>query len=101
MPQAGSGQLESFSGRSTGLAVWAMAQTDTHVYWTTFTPGAAMSLHRGPGLAPCEVRREAKSIFKQPDRCAGEIVRLGNALYAVTFSSPPGVAARQRLAHPL
>lgn len=68
---------------------WAMAQTDSHVYWTTSTAGAT-------GCDQAQVWRQSKTggppavLATVPGRCGGELVVLGPDVYALVWRGPPG-----------
>jgi len=86
--QAPSAPAESF-WRAGAAEAWAMAQTDSHVYWTTTTPGAA-------GCSQAQVWRQAKAggpptvMATLQGRCGGELVVLGSDIYALVSTGPPG-----------
>ena len=90
-PQAATGQLEPF-WEDPGLVSWAMAQTDSHLYWSTTTPAAAESCSEAQVWRRAKSGGMAKSIFKVVGRCANELVRLGDHLYTVTWGFPPGMS---------
>jgi hypothetical protein len=79
-----------------GLQPWALAQTDSHLYWSTITPGAA-------GCTEAQVWRRpkaggpARAISRVPGFCAGGLVRLGDRLYASVWVAPPGSAPTKLL----
>jgi hypothetical protein len=85
VPLAGGAQPEVFWQDPTGVA-WALAQTDTHVYWSTTTTS---------GCSRAQVLRRAKAggpatvLSVTPSYCGGGLVRIGDALYTALWVSPP------------
>jgi hypothetical protein len=91
-PQAASGQPETF-WQDAAAQPWAMAQTDSHLYWSTSTIS-------GSSCSQAQVWRKPKQggpeaiISTVPGRCAGELAVLGNFLYAIVGSvGTPGAPA--------
>jgi hypothetical protein len=88
--QATGGQPESF-WQSSAAQVWAMAQTDSHVYWSTTTVV-------GGDCSQAQVWRKPKSggtatfISTVPGRCAGDLVVVGQYLYTAPGGTVPGAA---------
>jgi hypothetical protein len=86
--QVQSAPAETF-WRAGAAEPWAMAQTDSHVYWTTTTAGAA-------GCSQAQVWRQAKAggpptvMATLQGRCGGELVVLGSDLYALVWTGPSG-----------
>jgi hypothetical protein len=87
--QGATAQPDTF-WRDASAQPWALAQTDSHVYWSTTTVG-------GTGCLRAQVWRRPKQggpeaiVSTVQGRCAGELLVLGSYLYA-TIGGPPGVA---------
>jgi hypothetical protein len=90
VPRAGDPQPEMLHREPVaGHDIWAVAQTDSHIYWSTSIsePGnkgacAEARVSRLPksGAAPAVV------ISQAPRRCAGDLVVVGDRVYAATWS---------------
>lgn len=73
-----------------GPEAWAMAQTDTHLYWSATTSSGASD------CSEAQVLRRAKSgggmavaLARAPGYCAGELVRIENNIYTSVWLPPP------------
>jgi hypothetical protein len=91
----GGGPAETFWQDPTDQ-VWGLAQTETHLYWSTTTPGST-------GCASARVWRKPKAggpeavLSTVTGHCAGEVVVLGPYLYTVVGVTPPGSAPAELL----
>jgi hypothetical protein len=91
VPQAAGADAESF-WQETGPEAWALAQTDTHVYWSTNTAPST------DGCSETQVLRRAKAggpvvtLTSTPGYCAGQLVRIGDVLYAVVWAGRSATA---------
>jgi hypothetical protein len=94
--QAVDAQPETF-WQETGPEAWGMAQTDSHLYWSTLTPAGTA------GCSEAQVWRRPKAggpaavLSRVPCYCAGEIIRLDDRLYTAIFVDPPSAAPTKLL----
>jgi hypothetical protein len=94
--QEAGAQPESF-WQNAIAQVWAMAQTDSHLYWSTTTASPA------GGCSQAEVWRKPKAggtatvISMVQGHCAGDLVVVGQYLYTALGVTPPGAAPTEVL----
>jgi hypothetical protein len=88
--QAAGGQPDTFWQDRTA-EVWALAQTESHVYWSTTTASATTCNQAQVWRRP-KLGGPAAILSTMPGRCAGELVVLGQYLYASVGVTPPGAA---------
>ena len=89
-----SAQAEMFWQESVPEA-WAMAQTDTHLYWSTSTVArAAWAAARLRFLRRPKAGGAVTTLARNPGYCHGQLVRIGDALYAAVWKASPGAPTR-------
>jgi hypothetical protein len=78
---------------------WALAQTDTHVYWSASIPLGGSS----EACSEAQVLRQPKAggpvtvLSRSPGYCAGDLLRLDDKLYAVVRVGSVGPASTRIL----
>jgi hypothetical protein len=88
--QTAGAQMETF-WHDAAAQPWAMAQTDSHVYWSTSTISGSNCTQAQVWRKPKQGGPEAV-LSTVPGRCAGELVVLGQFLYAIVGGTPGATA---------
>jgi hypothetical protein len=70
---------------------WALAQTDTHVYWSTTTASGSEACSEAQVLRRAKAGGPVTVLSRTPGLCGGQLVRIGDALYTVVWA-PLGTA---------
>jgi hypothetical protein len=94
--QAADAQPEMF-WQETGPEAWGLAQTDSHLYWSTTTPTGATDCSEAQVWRRPKLGGPATVLSRVPGYCAGELVRLGDRLYTAVWVPPPSTAPTKLL----
>jgi hypothetical protein len=82
--QAANAQAETF-WQETGPDAWALAQTDTHLYWSTTTPSPTTGCQEAQVLRRPKAGGPVATLARNPGWCAGQLARIGDVLYAAIW----------------
>ena len=85
--QTAGAQAETF-WQETAPEAWAMAQTDTHLYWSTTTTSGSMDCGEAQILRLPKAGGPVTTLSRNPGYCAGHLVRIGDVLYAAIWKGP-------------
>jgi hypothetical protein len=86
-------QAETF-WQEAGPEAWAMAQTDTHLYWSATTAAGATDCSEAQILRRPKAGGPVTALARYPGFCAGQVVRIGGVLYAAIWQPPPAASTR-------
>lgn len=90
VPQAANAQPEVF-WEDPAADAWAMAQTDSHVYWSTTAAAGATECGEAQVFRRAKAGGTATPLSRTPGHCGGQLVRLGEQIYTTVWVSPPSV----------
>jgi hypothetical protein len=88
VPQAANAQAEVF-WQDSGPDAWALAQTNSHVYWTTTTASGSAACSETQVLRRPKAGGPVTVLSRTTGYCAGQLARIGDLLYTPAWVSPP------------
>jgi hypothetical protein len=75
-----------------GRAAWAMAETESHVYWSVDVPSVNSDCGEAQVLRRAKAGGAVATLARTPGYCAGQLVRVGDHLYTAVWVGPPQAA---------